>query len=55
MVGNEVEEAGSYDADEGHDVLGSFDQCSANLEACSKQRNKGGREKTFATHCLGVK
>jgi hypothetical protein len=30
VVGDEVEEARRYDADEGGDVLGCFDQCSAN-------------------------
>lgn len=40
MVRDEVEEARGYDADEGHNVLGSFGQCSANLGIESKQRKK---------------
>ena len=43
VVGDEVEEARGYDADEGHNVLGSLNQCSANFGNISSA--KYGRKK----------
>ena len=55
MVRDEIEEAGSYDTDEGDDILGRFDQCSPNFRNISLSKNKRCAVENLATHCLGVK
>ena len=42
VVGDEVEQPGGYHADERGDILGCFDQCSANFPRMRYRRRRGG-------------